>query len=109
MPIYEYRCRTCGKVFEEWVKTFDSPQLEPCPDCGAEAERIVSHTAFKLEGGGWFASCYGGKSSKPEGDSAAEKKEAAPAAPLPVRAMLPRRLRPDCRGVGVGPRRYLFP
>ena len=83
MPIYEYRCRTCGKVFEEWVKTFDSPQLEPCPDCGAEAERIVSHTAFKLEGGGWFASCYGGKSSKPEGDSAAEKKEAAPAAPAP--------------------------
>ena len=24
MPIYEYRCRKCGNVFEEWVKTFDS-------------------------------------------------------------------------------------
>ena len=36
MPIYEYRCRKCGNVFEEWVKTFDSPELEPCPKCGGE-------------------------------------------------------------------------
>ena len=34
MPIYEYGCRKCGNVFEEWVKTFDSPELEPCPKCG---------------------------------------------------------------------------
>ena len=36
MPIYEYRCRKCGNVFEEWVKTFDSPELEPCPKCGGD-------------------------------------------------------------------------
>ena len=53
MPIYEYRCRKCGNVFEEWVKTFDSPELEPCPKCGGDAERIMSNTSFKLEGGGW--------------------------------------------------------
>lgn len=55
--------RKCGNVFEEWVKTFDSPELEPCPKCGGDAERIMSNTSFKLEGGGWFASCYGGKAS----------------------------------------------
>ena len=67
MPIYEYRCRKCGNVFEEWVKTFDSPELEPCPKCG-----------------GWFASCYGGKSGSagdaaPAGDKAPAKADAAPA------------------------------
>ena len=46
MPIYEYRCRKCGNVFEEWVKTFDSPELEPCPKCGGDAERIMSNTSF---------------------------------------------------------------
>ena len=45
MPIYEYRCRKCGNVFEEWVKTFDSPELEPCPKCGGDAERIMSNTS----------------------------------------------------------------
>ena len=33
--IYEYRCRKCGNVFEEWVKTFDSPELEPAPNAAA--------------------------------------------------------------------------
>lgn len=70
MPIYEYRCRKCGNVFEEWVKTFDSPELEPCPKCGGDAERIMSNTSFKLEGGGWFASCYGGKASGSASDAA---------------------------------------
>ena len=83
MPIYEYRCRKCGNVFEEWVKTFDSPELEPCPKCGGDAERIMSNTSFKLEGGGWFASCYGGKASGSASDAA------------PVRVEVPRRLRPD--------------
>ena len=84
MPIYEYRCRKCGNVFEEWVKTFDSPELEPCPKCGGDAERIISNTSFKLAGGGWFASCYGGKSGSasdaaPAGDKAPAKADAAPA------------------------------
>ena len=84
MPIYEYRCRKCGNVFEEWVKTFDSPELEPCPKCGGDAERIISNTSFKLERGGWFASCYGGKSGSagdaaPAGDKAPAKADAAPA------------------------------
>lgn len=82
MPIYEYRCRTCGKVFEEWVKTFDSPELESCPDCGGEAARILSHTAFKLEGGGWFASCYGGKAAPCE-NADAPSQETSPAAASP--------------------------
>ena len=96
MPIYEYRCRKCGNVCEEWVKTVDSPERGPCPKCGGDAERIMSNTSFKLEGGGWFASCYGGKASgsasdaAPAADAAPAKADAAPA-----KAEVPRRLRPD--------------
>ena len=65
IPLPEVRQRV-----EEWVKTFDSPELEPCPKCGGDAERIMSNTSFKLEGGGWFASCYGGKASGSASDAA---------------------------------------
>ena len=57
----------------------------PCPKCGGDAERIMSNTSFKLEGGGWFASCYGGKASgsasdvAPAADAAPAKADAAPA------------------------------
>jgi putative FmdB family regulatory protein len=43
MPIYEYRCRTCGKTFEmlRSIRAADS-DLE-CPSCrSAEVERQLS-------------------------------------------------------------------
>ncbi len=55
MPIYEYRCTKCNKVFEEWVKHFDCPEHEPCPNCGADSVHIISHTSFILKGEGWYA------------------------------------------------------
>jgi len=30
MPIYEYKCRNCGNLFEKIVKLNESPD---CPDC----------------------------------------------------------------------------
>ena len=35
MPIYEYRCQSCGKEFEEWQK-FSDPPVEKCGDCGGK-------------------------------------------------------------------------
>jgi putative FmdB family regulatory protein len=41
MPIYEYRCKECGRRFEELV--MKSSQKIPCPDCGSEdVEREIS-------------------------------------------------------------------
>jgi len=41
MPIYEYRCETCGAQFEELVGSDDA--APPCPGCGAESvERLFS-------------------------------------------------------------------
>lgn len=55
MPIYEYRCTRCNRVFEEWVKDFHCPEHEPCPHCGADSVHIISHTSFILKGEGWYA------------------------------------------------------
>ena len=50
MPIYEYRCPHCNKVFEEWVHLSDAQSMVPCPDCGTESPRIISETSFVLRG-----------------------------------------------------------
>lgn len=88
MPIYEYECSSCGKVFEEWNKSFDDVE-SPC-SCGKTARRIVSNTAFVLKGSGWYVTDYNGKKSSGgngNGDGASDstgapesKTDAAPAA-----------------------------
>ena len=68
MPIYRYRCTDCNGTQEVWAK-FDDPPPETCDACGEPTlQKMVSRTAFKLEGGGWYAEGYGG-SSKPSGPS----------------------------------------
>lgn len=59
MPIYEYRCKSCGHVMEVWAKMSDPPPAE-CERCqSAGPEKIISRTAFQLKGGGWYAQGYG--------------------------------------------------
>lgn len=59
MPIYEYQCPNCQKVFEEWTHVTDMQAQEPCHDCGTPSPRVMSHTSFVLKGGGWYVSDYG--------------------------------------------------
>lgn len=43
MPLYEYRCRTCGKSFEMLRRMTDADRDLECPDClSAEVERLFS-------------------------------------------------------------------
>ncbi|NTV76013.1 MAG: zinc ribbon domain-containing protein, partial [Holophaga sp.] len=74
MPLYEYRCETCGEK-EEKLEGFSAPTEHACEHCGAGEgmKRQISRTAFNLSGGGWHAQGYSG--------SAPEKKEAGPEAP----------------------------
>lgn len=59
MPIYEYRCPKCQKIFEEWSHISDDHPTEPCPDCSTPSPRIMSSTSFVLEGSGWYVTDYG--------------------------------------------------
>jgi putative FmdB family regulatory protein len=43
VPLYDFRCRSCGEEFEEFVPASTRP---PCPACGApEAERLLTSFA----------------------------------------------------------------
>ena len=57
MPLYEFECPACGRVFEELCRTVDTGQA-PCPACGRSAPRIVSLSAFALKGSGFHATDY---------------------------------------------------
>jgi len=68
MPLYEYKCQSCGKTFEVIQKFSDEP-LKTHAECGGEVERLISASAFHLKGAGWYATDYAksnGKSAKSE-------------------------------------------
>lgn len=54
MPIYEYRCGSCGHELESLQKLSDPP-LTDCPECGNSAlKKQISAAGFRLSGGGWY-------------------------------------------------------
>jgi len=75
MPLYEYRCSKCGRVFEVLQKFAEAP-LTVHDGCGGEVEQLISAPAFHLKGTGWYATDYkktsapvAGKSDPAGGDS----------------------------------------
>ncbi|HZN54190.1 MAG TPA: zinc ribbon domain-containing protein [Candidatus Polarisedimenticolaceae bacterium] len=60
MPIYEYRCKSCGRTLEVIQKIGDKP-LTKCTECSGSLEKLISRSAFQLKGGGWYNEGYGGK------------------------------------------------
>ena len=64
MPIYEYRCGSCGHELDVLQKMADAP-LSDCPECGASAlKRLVSAPNFRLKGGGWYETDFKTDSDK---------------------------------------------
>jgi putative FmdB family regulatory protein len=63
MPIYEYKCNSCGKKFEKIEKFSDAP-LETHEECGGgPVERLISAPAFQFKGTGWYVTDYANKSN----------------------------------------------
>ena len=60
MPIYAYRCESCGHAKDVLQKMSDAP-LTDCPACGAPAFRKqVTAAGFQLKGSGWYATDFKG-------------------------------------------------
>lgn len=79
MPIYEYRCSSCGHQQEYLQKVSDAPRTL-CPQCGKESlEKMVTAAGFQLKGSGWYATDFKASGSKPAAkpDSAANPDSAA--------------------------------
>ena len=71
MPIYAYRCTSCGHAKDVLQKVSD-PLLTDCPACGAATfVKQVTAAGFQLKGSGWYVTDFRGGNNgaaKPEGD-----------------------------------------
>lgn len=77
MPIYEYKCKKCQQIFENWQTGFEEQNV-PCPVCRGSAVRVMSNTSFVLKGTGWYVTDYAGRT--PSGGTSAGEKSADNAA-----------------------------
>ncbi len=66
MPIYAYRCESCGHTLDALQKISDAP-LRDCPACGAASlHKQVTAAGFQLKGSGWYATDFkGGSGASP--------------------------------------------
>lgn len=79
MPIYAYRCESCGHAMDVLRKVSDPP-LTTCPACGAEALRKqVTAAGFQLKGSGWYVTDFkgGSQASKADARSGSESDSAS--------------------------------
>ena len=85
MPIYAYKCGSCGHAKDVLQKISD-PQLSVCPACGAEAfTKQVTAAGFQLKGSGRYVTDFrggNGGNSAPATEAKSEAKDttATPAA-----------------------------
>jgi putative FmdB family regulatory protein len=73
MPIYAYKCDSCGFAKDVLQKISDAP-LSECPSCHAASFRKqVTAAGFQLKGSGWYVTDFrggnNGGAAKPEGQS----------------------------------------
>ena len=80
MPLYEYRCRKCGRRFEK-IESLSASHTKKCPHCGGKAERQLTAPAIQFKGSGWYVTDYAGKGS---GAASAEKSGDGAAAAKPT-------------------------
>ena len=79
MPIYEYRCQSCGHALEKLQRMSDAPLVD-CPACHSPAlTKLISAAGFRLKGGGWYETDF-----KKTGDS--KKNLAADSSPTTTAA-----------------------
>jgi len=99
MPIYAYRCESCGFAKDVLQKISD-PVLTDCPTCGqAKFQKQVTAAGFQLKGSGWYVTDFrGDKNAPPTGaapavgaasDASAPADTTAPAAAPAAAAAAP--------------------
>ncbi|MBX3636990.1 MAG: zinc ribbon domain-containing protein [Rubrivivax sp.] len=75
MPIYAYRCSSCGHA-QDMLQKISDPVLTTCPACGAETyTKQVTAAGFQLKGSGWYVTDFrgGNNAGKKDADKPADK------------------------------------
>ena len=72
MPIYEYRCSSCG-FQKEYLQKVSDPLLRICPECSKETfGKMLTAAGFQLKGGGWYATDFKHSGAGPAAKSAGQ-------------------------------------
>jgi putative FmdB family regulatory protein len=53
MPIYEYKCESCGIAFER-IQHFEDEPLKTCPECGGNVRRVLQPVGVIFKGSGFY-------------------------------------------------------
>jgi len=85
MPIYEYRCSSCG-FQKEYLRKVSDPLMTDCPECGKQTfSKMLTAAGFHLKGSGWYATDFRNSGAKPatksEGAGAGKTESKAEAKP----------------------------
>ena len=65
MPIYEYRCSSCG-FQKEYLQKVSAPLLSVCPECNKHTfGKMLTSAGFQLKGGGWYATDFKNSGARP--------------------------------------------
>jgi len=70
MPIYAYRCSSCGHA-KDVLQRMSDPVLSVCPACGQPTYvKQVTAAGFQLKGSGWYVTDFrGDKKAAPAADA----------------------------------------
>ena len=65
MPIYEYRCSSCG-FQKEYLQKISDPLMTDCPGCGKPTfAKMLTAAGFQLKGSGWYATDFRNSGARP--------------------------------------------
>jgi putative FmdB family regulatory protein len=80
MPVYTYRCDSCGVQFEKHQSFNDQP-LKTCPECRKKSvKRVITSTKIIFKGSGFYATDHKSPSGSESREGKSEKKaESKPA------------------------------
>jgi putative FmdB family regulatory protein len=79
VPIYEYRCSSCG-FQKEYLRKVSDPLLSVCPECSKETfGKMLTSAGFQLKGGGWYATDFKNSGARPAAKTTGQSETAAKA------------------------------
>ncbi len=77
MPIYEYRCSSCG-FQKEYLQKVTDPVKTVCPECGKKTfSKMLTAAGFHLKGSGWYATDFRNPKPAAKTESKVETKSEA--------------------------------
>jgi len=86
MPIYAYKCESCG-LAKDVLQKISDPVLTDCPACGkATFKKQLTAAGFQLKGSGWYETDFKGDGSCAAPSGTSEGSSACAACPAAASA-----------------------